>query len=180
MVEWGIMVKFPFIPWPLVTFPCSSCLRVLSAKMKLCNSIIDIHKDPTSWVVWCPLKQQNTCHLPPCTACQHSASNVTRTCQESSACLSSCWWSMHTFAHWYTRTLIHLGTGALAHWHTCTLKVSLWRIRALAQVPHPSSSPPPSPSPAPSALYPSPLSRRLSYSLVWHGKKLKLIGDVQE
>ena len=48
VVEEGIMVKFSFVPFHFVSFPCSSCLKVLSAKKKLNNHIIEMHKDPSS------------------------------------------------------------------------------------------------------------------------------------
>ena len=35
VVEDGMMVNFPLVPLPLVSFPCSSCFKVLSAKKKL-------------------------------------------------------------------------------------------------------------------------------------------------
>ena len=34
VVEEGRTVKFPFVPLPLVSFPCISCCKVLSAKKK--------------------------------------------------------------------------------------------------------------------------------------------------
>ena len=34
------------------------------------------------------------CYSQPCPVCQNSATTVARTCQESPACLNTCWWSM--------------------------------------------------------------------------------------
>ena len=43
VVEKGMMVNFPLVPLPLVSFPCSSCFKVLSAKKKLNNHIVEMH-----------------------------------------------------------------------------------------------------------------------------------------
>ena len=48
VVDEGMMVKFPWSLLPLVSFPCSSCFKVLSTTKKLDNHILEIHKDPTS------------------------------------------------------------------------------------------------------------------------------------
>ena len=50
--------NFPHIvnlPWsllPFVAFTSSSCFKVLFTKMKLKNHIVEIHKDPKSWISW--------------------------------------------------------------------------------------------------------------------------------
>ena len=64
VVEEGMMVKFP-LPWsilPLVTVTCSSSFKVLSNKKKFNNHIVEIHKDPTLWIIWWFLRHQITCH----------------------------------------------------------------------------------------------------------------------
>ena len=48
VVEEGRMVKFPL---PLIFFPCISWCKVLSAKRKLNNHIVEIHKDPESCIL---------------------------------------------------------------------------------------------------------------------------------
>ena len=51
VVEEGMMVNFPLVPLQLVSFPCSSCYKVLYAKKKLNNHIIKTHKDPASFTL---------------------------------------------------------------------------------------------------------------------------------
>ena len=48
VVEEGLMVDFPLVPLPFISFPCSSCYKVLSAKNKLNNHIVEMHKDPAT------------------------------------------------------------------------------------------------------------------------------------
>ena len=49
VVEEGMMVNFPLVPLQLVSFPCSSCsYKVLFAKRKLNNHIVEMHKNPSS------------------------------------------------------------------------------------------------------------------------------------
>ena len=48
-------------------------------KKKLNNHILEMNKDLTSCIIWCLLRHQITCHLPPCPAHQHSAATVART-----------------------------------------------------------------------------------------------------
>ena len=52
VVEECMIVNFPLVPLPLVSFPCSSCFKVLSAKKKLNKQIVEMHKDPTSCIIW--------------------------------------------------------------------------------------------------------------------------------
>ena len=52
VMEEGMMVNFPLIPSPLVSFLCRSCFKVLSGKKKLNNHIVEMHKVPTSCRVW--------------------------------------------------------------------------------------------------------------------------------
>ena len=49
VVEEGLLINLPLVPLPFVSFPCSSCFKVLSAKKKLNNHIVNMHKDPTSF-----------------------------------------------------------------------------------------------------------------------------------
>ena len=44
LVEEGMMVKFPLVHLPLVSFPCISCYKVLSVNMKLNYHIVQMHK----------------------------------------------------------------------------------------------------------------------------------------
>ena len=46
VVEDGMMVHFP-----LVSFPCISCYKVLSSNKKLGNHIVAMHKDPASCIL---------------------------------------------------------------------------------------------------------------------------------
>ena len=39
VVEEGMMVNIPLVPLQPVSFPCTSCFKVLSAKKKLNNNI---------------------------------------------------------------------------------------------------------------------------------------------
>ena len=82
------------IPPGLFCYFCPSGFKVLSSKNKLNNHIVDIHKDPTSWIIWWLSRHQITCHSPPCSVCQNSITNVARTFQENPACLNTCWRSM--------------------------------------------------------------------------------------
>ena len=52
VVEEGMMVNFPLVPLPLVSFPCISCYKVLSAKKKLNNHIVEMHKEPASCILF--------------------------------------------------------------------------------------------------------------------------------
>ena len=45
------MVTFPLVPLPLVSIPCISCYKVLSANKKLNNLIVDMHKYPASSIL---------------------------------------------------------------------------------------------------------------------------------
>ena len=47
VVEESMMVNFPLVPLPLVSFSCSSCHKVLYAKKQLNNHIVEMHKDPS-------------------------------------------------------------------------------------------------------------------------------------
>ena len=49
--EEGMMVNFPFFPLLLASFPWSSCFKVLSAKKKLNNFIVEMNKDSTSCIL---------------------------------------------------------------------------------------------------------------------------------
>ena len=71
-VEVGMMILLP-----LVSFPCSSCFKVLFSEKKLTN-----HKDLTSYIICCFLGHQITYHLPTCPARQHSATTVVRTLEK--------------------------------------------------------------------------------------------------
>ena len=51
VVEEGMMFNFPLVPLPLVSFPCSSCFEVLSAKKKLNNHIAEMQKDRASCIL---------------------------------------------------------------------------------------------------------------------------------
>ena len=51
LVEEGMMVNFPLVHLPLVSFPCISCYKVFSANNKLNNHIIEMHKDPASCIL---------------------------------------------------------------------------------------------------------------------------------
>ena len=48
LVEEGMMVNFPLVHLPLVSFPCISCYKVLSPNKKLNNHMERMHKDPYS------------------------------------------------------------------------------------------------------------------------------------
>ena len=52
VVEERMMVNFPLVPLPLVSFPWSSYFKVLSAKKKLNNHILEMHKNPTSYILF--------------------------------------------------------------------------------------------------------------------------------
>ena len=76
---------------------CSSCLKVLSTKKKLNNHIVEIHKDPITFV----------CHPQPCPVFQNSPTTVAGTCQESPAYLNTYWWFMQPASlqkYWKTDT----------------------------------------------------------------------------
>ena len=51
VVEEGMMFNFPLVPLPLVSFLCSSCYKILSAKKKLNNHIVEMHKEPASCIL---------------------------------------------------------------------------------------------------------------------------------
>ena len=48
VVEEGMFVQFPLVPFATCPFPCSSCFKVISNLKKLNNHIVEIHTDPTS------------------------------------------------------------------------------------------------------------------------------------
>ena len=48
LVEEG---NFPLVPFPLLSYPGSSCSEVLTPWKKLNNHIAEIHKDPTSCII---------------------------------------------------------------------------------------------------------------------------------
>ena len=52
VVERGIMVNFPLVPFPHISFPCISCYKVLSVKKKLNNHIVEMHKDQASCILY--------------------------------------------------------------------------------------------------------------------------------
>ena len=45
-VEEGIMVNFPLVPFPLVSSLCSSGFKIIFAKKKLIDHILEMYKDP--------------------------------------------------------------------------------------------------------------------------------------
>ena len=47
----GMMVRFPLVLLPLVSFPCSSCFEVLSAKKKFNKRIVEMQEDPKSCII---------------------------------------------------------------------------------------------------------------------------------
>ena len=51
VVEEGMMFNFPLVPLPLVSFLCRSCYKILSAKKKLNNHIVEMHKEPASCIL---------------------------------------------------------------------------------------------------------------------------------
>ena len=51
VAEEGIMVNFPLVSIPLVSFLCSFCSSVLSAEKKSNNKIVEMHKDSTSCII---------------------------------------------------------------------------------------------------------------------------------
>ena len=51
VVEGGMMVNFPLVLLPLVSFPCISCYKVLSTNKKIGNHIVAVHKDPASCIL---------------------------------------------------------------------------------------------------------------------------------
>ena len=42
VVEEGLLINLPLVPLPFVSFPSSSCFKVLSAKKKLNNHIVTL------------------------------------------------------------------------------------------------------------------------------------------
>ena len=48
-------------------------------KKKLNNHIVEIHKDPTSGIIWGVLRHQITFYFPPFSVCQNSSTPVART-----------------------------------------------------------------------------------------------------
>ena len=48
VVEVVWMVNFHLVPFPLVSFPCSSYADAFPAKKKVNNHIVEMQKDPTS------------------------------------------------------------------------------------------------------------------------------------
>ena len=46
VVKEGMMVNLPLVPLPLAYFPCNSCYNAPSAKKKLNNHIVEMHKGP--------------------------------------------------------------------------------------------------------------------------------------
>ena len=51
VVEEGIMVNSPLVPFPLISFTGISCFKVLSVKKKLNNNIVEMPKDPASCIL---------------------------------------------------------------------------------------------------------------------------------
>ena len=49
VVEEGMLFNFPFVPLPLVSFPCSSFYKILSVKKN--NHIVEMHKAPASCIL---------------------------------------------------------------------------------------------------------------------------------
>ena len=124
VVEEGMMFNFPLVPLPLVSFICSSCYNILSAKKKLNNHIVEMHKEPASCILCLMLFKKNLyigdrfVHFPSSYTCktwgtafgEEKASQGTispATCrsallarsvqllwQEIPACLNTCWWFM--------------------------------------------------------------------------------------
>ena len=47
-VEKGVMVKFPLVPLPFVSFRAAPASRFSPSNKKLNNHIVEIHKDPSS------------------------------------------------------------------------------------------------------------------------------------
>ena len=43
-----LMFNFPLVPFPLVSFLCSSCTDNFPAKKKVNNHIVEMQQDPTS------------------------------------------------------------------------------------------------------------------------------------
>ena len=70
VVEVGMMV-----PFPLVSFPCSSCFKILFSIKELTIHIAEMNKDLKSRIFWSLL---------------HSATTVATTFQKSPACLNTC------------------------------------------------------------------------------------------
>ena len=52
VVAEGMMFNFSLVPLPLVYFICSSCYKILSAKKKLNNHILEMHKEPASCILF--------------------------------------------------------------------------------------------------------------------------------
>ena len=51
VVEEGRMVKFPLVALPHNSFLCIFCYKVLSAKKKLNNRIVEMHNDPAPCIL---------------------------------------------------------------------------------------------------------------------------------
>ena len=96
VVEDSMRVKFPLVPFATCLLPLQLILQgvFFAPKRSKKNCIVKSHKDPTSWIIWCQMRHQITCHLPPCPVFQNSATTVARISQESRACLKTCLWSM--------------------------------------------------------------------------------------
>ena len=51
VVEDVMMVNFPLVPSPLVSFPCNSCSEVFPGKKKFKKHIVKTQKDPTLCII---------------------------------------------------------------------------------------------------------------------------------
>ena len=76
VVEKGMILNSPWYLLPLVSFPCSSCFKVLSTFHLLRHHI--------------------TWHSPSYPVCPNTATTVARTFQDSPTCLNMYWLSMET------------------------------------------------------------------------------------
>ena len=83
MVEGEDMTNYPLVPFPLLSFTCSSCSKAFPAMNKLNHHYIEMHKDPMSCTICCKtfsskkLFIRHSCvHLPPTSVASWSITAV--------------------------------------------------------------------------------------------------------
>ena len=47
VVEENMIIKFPLFSLPLVSYPCSSCFKIISAKKELNNHMVEMPNGPS-------------------------------------------------------------------------------------------------------------------------------------
>ena len=77
VVDGEDMTNYPLVPFPLVSFTCSSCSKDFPAMNKLNHHYVEMHKDPMSCTICCKtfsskklFIRHSSVHLPPTFTCE--------------------------------------------------------------------------------------------------------------